>query len=59
MDYPTLERYVHKAVAEAIENRLPKILERLFISNNNDFQKMLGKAIYVGTKHAFEEVMKE
>lgn len=54
--YPTLERYVHKAVAEAIENRLPKILEDIFTGYNNEFQKVLGRAVYVGTKKALHEV---
>lgn len=54
--YPTLERYVHKAVAEAIDNRLGKILDEVFTSPNNEFQKVLGRAVYVGTKKALHEV---
>ena len=59
LDYPTVERYVHKAVAEAIENRLPNILGEIFCKKESDFYKVIGKAMYVACKHAMSEALIE
>lgn len=59
LDYPTVERYVHKAVAEAIENRLPNILGEIFCKKESDFYKVIGKAMYVSCKYAMREALIE
>ena len=57
VDYNMLDLYIRRAVATALEDRLPKVLHDMFGDQNSDFPKILGKAIYVGTKKAMTEAL--
>ena len=57
IDYNMLDLYIRRAVATAIEDRLPKIMHDMFGDQNSDFPKILGKAIYIGTKKAMIEAL--
>lgn len=52
IDYPKLQIYIYRAVSSAIESQMAEVLKNIFIKDGSDFAKVIGRAVYVGTREA-------